>query len=176
MWGIAALLLGRRCLTVAIPLLCVAPGSGCGRSEDGLDSRQPSCAFTGDFAGRRHRRLEDARGQHGEQGASSDGEDMSLLDLTGKNGGPGTIYLGQTLGFIRPVALGDTLTVSVKAAVKIGQQHRRLGYLAEAQGAGIVLGARIPTILTSRADAVPARMESRAVALIAARRGNRAAP
>ena len=53
---------------------------------------------------------------------------------------------------------------------------KQLGYLAEAQGAGIVLGARIPIILTSRADTVLARMASCAVALIAARRGDRAAP
>ena len=48
---------------------------------------------------------------------------------------------------------------------------KQLGYLAEAQGAGIVVGARIPIILTSRADTVLARMASCAVALIAARRG-----
>jgi phosphate acetyltransferase len=53
---------------------------------------------------------------------------------------------------------------------------KQLGYLAEAQGAGIVLGARIPIILTSRAATVLARMASCAVALIAARRGDRAAP
>jgi acyl dehydratase len=32
--------------------------------------------------------------------------------------GPGTIYLGQTLRFRRPVGLGDTVTVSVKVAKK----------------------------------------------------------
>jgi phosphate acetyltransferase len=53
---------------------------------------------------------------------------------------------------------------------------KQLGYLAEAQGAGIVLGARVPIILTSRADTVLARMASCAVALIAARRRERAAP
>jgi len=47
---------------------------------------------------------------------------------------------------------------------------KQLGYLANAQGAGIVLGARAPIILTSRADTVLARMASCAVALIAARR------
>ncbi len=52
---------------------------------------------------------------------------------------------------------------------------KQLGYLAEAQGAGIVLGARLPIILTSRADTVLARMASCAVALIAARRGRGAA-
>ena len=53
---------------------------------------------------------------------------------------------------------------------------KQLGYLAEAEGAGIVLGARVPIILTSRADTVLARMASCAVALIAARRRERAAP
>ncbi len=53
---------------------------------------------------------------------------------------------------------------------------KQLAYLAEAQGAGIVLGARIPIILTSRADTVLARMASCAVALIGARRGDRGAP
>jgi len=53
---------------------------------------------------------------------------------------------------------------------------KQLGYLAEAQGAGIVLGARIPIILTSRADTVLARMASCAVALVAARRGRLSAP
>jgi len=53
---------------------------------------------------------------------------------------------------------------------------KQLGYLAEAQGAGIVLGARIPIMLTSRADTVLARMASCAVALIATRRGERVAP
>lgn len=53
---------------------------------------------------------------------------------------------------------------------------KQLGYLAEAQGAGIVLGARIPIILTSRADTVLARMASCAVALVTARRGRLSAP
>jgi phosphate acetyltransferase/phosphate butyryltransferase len=46
---------------------------------------------------------------------------------------------------------------------------KQLAYLAEAQGAGIVLGARMPIILTSRADTVLARMASCAVALVVAR-------
>jgi phosphotransacetylase/acyl dehydratase len=53
---------------------------------------------------------------------------------------------------------------------------KQLEYLGEAQGAGIVLGARIPIILTSRADTVLARMASCAVALVAARRGRLPAP
>ena len=48
---------------------------------------------------------------------------------------------------------------------------KQLSYLSEAEGAGIVLGARVPIILTSRADTVLARMASCGVALVAARRG-----
>jgi phosphate acetyltransferase len=53
---------------------------------------------------------------------------------------------------------------------------KQLAYLADAQGAGIVLGARVPIILTRRADTVLARMASCAVALVAARRGRVAVP
>jgi phosphotransacetylase/acyl dehydratase len=38
--------------------------------------------------------------------------------------GPGTIYLSQTLRFKRPVALGDTITVTVTAAAKDAERHR----------------------------------------------------
>ena len=38
--------------------------------------------------------------------------------------GPGTIYLGQTLRFRRPVAVGDTVTVSVQASAKDPEKHR----------------------------------------------------
>jgi phosphotransacetylase/acyl dehydratase len=38
--------------------------------------------------------------------------------------GPGTIYLGQTLRFRRPVRIGDTVTVSVTAATKDEERHR----------------------------------------------------
>ncbi|MGE0423435.1 MAG: bifunctional enoyl-CoA hydratase/phosphate acetyltransferase [Reyranellaceae bacterium] len=38
--------------------------------------------------------------------------------------GPGTIYLGQTLRFKRPVKLGDTVTVSVSVAQKHPENHR----------------------------------------------------
>ena len=44
-----------------------------------------------------------------------------------------------------------------------------LGYLAEADVAGIVLGARVPIILTSRADQTLSRLSSCAVALLFAR-------
>ena len=47
---------------------------------------------------------------------------------------------------------------------------KQLEYLAGAQIAGIVLGARVPIILTSRADKILARLGSSAIALLLARR------
>ena len=54
---------------------------------------------------------------------------------------------------------------------------KSLSFLAGADAAGIVLGARVPIILTSRADSVTARLASCAVASLvaAARRQNAAA-
>ena len=43
-----------------------------------------------------------------------------------------------------------------------------LSYLAKADSAGLVLGARVPVILTSRADSVRARIASCGVAMLAA--------
>jgi phosphate acetyltransferase len=43
---------------------------------------------------------------------------------------------------------------------------KNLAYLAKADGAGIVLGARVPIVLTSRADSLRARMASCAVATL----------
>ena len=50
---------------------------------------------------------------------------------------------------------------------------KNLIYLAKADSAGLVLGARVPIVLTSRADSVRSRMASCAVAVLyaAARRG-----
>ena len=45
---------------------------------------------------------------------------------------------------------------------------KQLEYLAEAEGAGIVLGARVPIILTSRADGAKSRLASCAVAALVA--------
>ncbi len=53
---------------------------------------------------------------------------------------------------------------------------KSLSFLAGADAAGIVLGARVPIILTSRADSVMTRLASCAVAALAAnaRHGNAA--
>jgi phosphate acetyltransferase len=53
---------------------------------------------------------------------------------------------------------------------------KNLAFLAQADGAGIVLGARVPIILTSRADNVRTRMASCAVAVLYADARRRAAP
>lgn len=50
---------------------------------------------------------------------------------------------------------------------------KQLEYLGEAQSAGVVLGARVPIVLTSRADSPLTRMTSCAVALLYARHGPR---
>lgn len=42
---------------------------------------------------------------------------------------------------------------------------KQLSFLANADSAGLVLGARVPVVLTSRADSVRARLASVAVAV-----------
>jgi phosphate acetyltransferase/phosphate butyryltransferase len=48
---------------------------------------------------------------------------------------------------------------------------KQLEYLADAEMAGVVLGARVPIMLTSRADKTIARLGSCAIGLLLARRG-----
>ena len=45
---------------------------------------------------------------------------------------------------------------------------KQLTFLARADSAGLVLGARVPIVLTSRADSVRSRIASCAVAMLAA--------
>lgn len=53
---------------------------------------------------------------------------------------------------------------------------KNLTYFAKADGAGIVLGARVPVVLTSRADSARSRMASAAVAALLADARRRKAP
>ncbi|MGY4315616.1 phosphate acetyltransferase [Bradyrhizobium sp. JR3.5] len=53
---------------------------------------------------------------------------------------------------------------------------KNLAYFAKADGAGIVLGARVPVVLTSRADSARARMASCAVAALYANARRQRAP
>jgi phosphotransacetylase/acyl dehydratase len=76
----------------------------------------------------------------------------------------------RTKGIVSPVAgRADILVVpDLEAGNMLAKQ---LEYLADAQMAGIVLGARVPIILTSRADKTLSRLGSCAIALILARHG-----
>ena len=75
----------------------------------------------------------------------------------------------QTKGIVSAVAgAADILVVpDMEAGNMLAKQ---LEYLAGAQIAGIVLGARVPIILTSRADKTLARLGSAALALLLARK------
>jgi phosphate acetyltransferase len=53
---------------------------------------------------------------------------------------------------------------------------KNLTYFAKADGAGIVLGARVPVVLTSRADSARSRMASAAIAALLADARRRKAP
>jgi phosphate acetyltransferase len=69
---------------------------------------------------------------------------------------------------VSPVAgVADILLVpDLEAGNMLAKQ---LSYLAEADAAGIVLGARVPIVLTSRADSVESRLASAAVASLLAK-------
>jgi phosphotransacetylase/acyl dehydratase len=73
-------------------------------------------------------------------------------------------------GIVSPVAgIADILVVpELEAGNMLAKQ---LSFLAGADGAGIVLGARVPIILTSRADSRRTRIASCALAVLVARRG-----
>jgi phosphate acetyltransferase len=79
-----------------------------------------------------------------------------------------SIEAAATKGITSPVAgQADIFVVPDLEAGNI--LAKQLEYMAGAEIAGIVLGARVPIILTSRADKTPARLSSCAVALLLAR-------
>jgi phosphotransacetylase/acyl dehydratase len=81
----------------------------------------------------------------------------------------------KTKGIVSPVA--GRADIFVVPDLEAGNMlAKQLEYLAEAQIAGIVLGARVPIILTSRADKMMARLASCAIALLLARRAEAASP
>jgi phosphotransacetylase len=79
-----------------------------------------------------------------------------------------SVEAAKTKGIVSPVAREADIFVvpDLEAGNMLAKQ---LGYLAEADAAGVVLGARVPIILTSRADQTLARLSSCAVALLFAR-------
>ena len=79
-----------------------------------------------------------------------------------------SLEAARTKGIVSPVAgQADILVVpDLEAGNMLAKQ---LTYFAEAEMAGIVLGTRVPIMLTSRADNTLARLGSCAIALILAR-------
>jgi phosphotransacetylase len=75
---------------------------------------------------------------------------------------------------IRSEVAGDADILLVPDLEAGNMLAKQLTFLANADAAGIVLGARVPIILTSRADTVRARMASCAVAVLLAHARRRA--
>lgn len=81
----------------------------------------------------------------------------------------------ETKGIVSDVA-GDA-DILVAPDLEAGNMiAKQLIYLADAQSAGIVLGARVPIVLTSRADGTLSRLASCALAQLFAHRQRQAMP
>jgi len=78
-------------------------------------------------------------------------------------------------GIISPVA-GHTEILVVPNIEAGNMLAKQLTFLGHADAAGVVLGARVPIILTSRADSPRTRQASSAVAVLLARAAPKAAP
>jgi phosphate acetyltransferase len=78
-----------------------------------------------------------------------------------------SIAAAKTKGIVSAVAgqADILLTPDLESGNMVAKQ---LEYLADAGAAGIVVGARVPIVLTSRADSAPARAASCAMALLVA--------
>ncbi len=84
-----------------------------------------------------------------------------------------SLEAARTKGIVSPVAgQADILVVPDLEAGNM--LAKRLEYLADAQSSGIVVGARAPIMLTSRADSPLAHMASCALALLLAQSTRRA--
>ena len=68
----------------------------------------------------------------------------------------------KTKGIVSPVS-GDVDILLAPDLESANMLFKQLTYLAGAEGAGIVLGTRIPIVLTSRADSIRTRLASTAV-------------
>lgn len=76
-----------------------------------------------------------------------------------------SVLAAKGKGIVSPVAGQADILIApdLETANMIAKQ---LQYLADAQAAGLVMGARVPVILTSRADGPAARVASCALALL----------
>jgi len=78
-----------------------------------------------------------------------------------------SIVAARTKGIKSPVA-GQADILLVPDIESGNMLAKQLEYLADALGAGIVLGARVPIVLTSRADSAQTRTASTAIAMVLA--------
>jgi phosphate acetyltransferase len=81
----------------------------------------------------------------------------------------------RTKGILSPVS-GEPDILMVPDLVSGNILAKQLEYLAGATGSGIVLGARVPIALTSRADGATARLASAALAVLVARASHAGEP
>jgi phosphate acetyltransferase len=81
-------------------------------------------------------------------------------------------HAAQVKGIVSPVA-GDADILAVPDLESGNMLAKQLEYLAGASTSGLVLGARVPIALTSRADGPRARVASALLALLAANHARR---
>ena len=81
----------------------------------------------------------------------------------------------RTKGIRSPVA-GDADVLIVPDLESGNMLAKQLEYLGDAQAAGIVMGARVPIVLTSRADSAHSRIASCAIAMMLADHYRKAPP
>ncbi|WP_312486313.1 MaoC family dehydratase [Stutzerimonas nitrititolerans] len=68
--------------------------------------------------------------------------------------GPGTIYLGQTMRFARPVRIGDTVTVHVEILEKLPKNRVRVGTNVTNQNGELVVEGEAEVLAPRRAETV----------------------
>ena len=85
-----------------------------------------------------------------------------------------SVEAARIKGIVSPVA-GQADVLVVPDLESGNMLAKQLEYLGGAESAGIVMGARVPVVLTSRADTCESRIASCALAVLIAHR-NRAAP
>lgn len=68
--------------------------------------------------------------------------------------GPGTIYLGQSMRFLRPVKIGDTITVRVEILEKLPKNRVRVGTNVFNQNDELVVEGEAEVLAPRRAETV----------------------
>jgi len=68
--------------------------------------------------------------------------------------GPGTIYLGQTMSFVRPVKIGDTITVRIEILEKLPKNRVRIATNVFNQNDELVVEGEAQVLAPRRAETV----------------------